>query len=81
LNIFIDLFAGIGGFALAARWAGLFFDRHYFSEIQDYPIRVYQRRFPTAIPLGDITHINGKVLCKEWRKGEPARIIMTGGFP
>jgi site-specific DNA-cytosine methylase len=81
LNIFIDLFAGIGGFALAARWAGLRFDRHYFSEIEPYPIQVYQKRFPNAVPLGDISAINGRELCKQWRKGEPAQVIMAGGFP
>jgi site-specific DNA-cytosine methylase len=81
VNIFIDLFAGIGGFALAARWAALRFDRHYFSEIEPYPIHVYQKRFPNAVPLGDVTKIDGKELCKEWRKREPARVIMAGGFP
>jgi site-specific DNA-cytosine methylase len=81
VNIYIDLFAGIGGFALAARWAKLRFDRHYYSEIKKYPVEVYQKRFPGAIPLGDITNIDGKALCKEWRKGEPAQVIMTGGFP
>jgi site-specific DNA-cytosine methylase len=81
LNVFIDLFAGIGGFALAARWAGLCFDRHYFSEIETYPISVYQKRFPGAIPLGDIRHIDGRSLCKQWRDREPAQVIMAGGFP
>jgi site-specific DNA-cytosine methylase len=81
VKIFFDFFSGIGGFALAAHRAGLRFDRHYFSEIEPYPIQVYRKRFPNAVPLGDITKINGKELCKEWRKGEPARVIMTGGFP
>ena len=81
MTVFIDVFAGIGGFALAARWAGLRFDRHYFSEIEPFPIQVYQKRFPNAVPLGDIRNINGRKLCKQWRKGEPARVIMAGGFP
>ena len=81
MTVFIDVFAGIGGFALAARWADLRFDRHYFSEIEPFPIQVYQKRFPNAVPLGDIRNINGRKLCKQWRKGEPARVIMAGGFP
>ena len=31
MTYFLDLFAGIGGFALGAEWAGLRFDRHFFS--------------------------------------------------
>ena len=59
---YLDLFSGIGGFALGAYWAGLRFDYHYFSEIDDYAIKVYQRRFPDAIGLGDITKIDGESL-------------------
>jgi site-specific DNA-cytosine methylase len=81
MKVFIDLFSGIGGFALAARWAGLRFDRHYFSEIEPYPIQIYQKRFPNAVPLGDISAINGRSLRKTWSKGEPALVVMTGGFP
>jgi site-specific DNA-cytosine methylase len=43
---FLDLFAGIGGFALGAKWAGLKFDKHYFSEVDPYAISVYRKRFP-----------------------------------
>jgi site-specific DNA-cytosine methylase len=81
MTIFIDLFSGIGGFALAARWAGLRFDRHYFSEIEPFPLQAYQKRFPNATPLGDVANINGRSLRKTWREGEPARVVMTGGFP
>jgi site-specific DNA-cytosine methylase len=38
-NYYLDLFSGIGGFALGAKWAGLEFDGHYFevdSIIFDY---------------------------------------------
>jgi|SRR3989339_1773612 len=71
---FLDLFSGIGGFALGAYWAGLRFDNHYFSEVDDYAIRVYQQRFHDAIGLGDITKIDGTKLPEgDW--------IIAGGFP
>jgi len=44
MTVFLDLFSGIGGFALGAYWAGLRFDKHYFSEIDDYAVQVYQWR-------------------------------------
>jgi len=31
----------------------------YFSEVNDYAIKVYQQRFPDAIGLGDIRKIKG----------------------
>lgn len=62
MSAFLDLFSGIGGFALGAYWAGLRFDNHYFSEVDDYAIRVYQQRFPDAVGLGDITKIDGESL-------------------
>ncbi len=60
---YLDLFAGIGGFALGAYRAGWRFDNHYFSEVDDYAIKVYGQRFPDAIPLGDITKIDTDLLC------------------
>lgn len=65
-----------GGFALGAYWAGVRFEKHYFSEIDVYCNSIYSLRFPTAIPLGDIKKINVETLLenkKEW--------IITGGFP
>ena len=59
MTVFLDLFSGIGGFALAAYNAGLRFDKHYFSEIDKYAIKVYQKRFPEAIALGDIKTVTG----------------------
>jgi DNA (cytosine-5)-methyltransferase 1 len=71
---FLSLFSGIGGFDLGAQWAGLKFDKHYYSDIDDYANKVFQLRFPEAIPLGDICSIKGKDLPHgEW--------IIAGGFP
>jgi DNA (cytosine-5)-methyltransferase 1 len=71
---YLDLFSGIGGFALGARWAGLKFDGHYFSEVDKYASEVYQRRFPGATALGDVTKIDYSLLPKgEW--------FVSGGFP
>ncbi|GMO51737.1 MAG: hypothetical protein Pg6C_16620 [Treponemataceae bacterium] len=71
---YLDLFSGIGGFALGAKWAGLHFDAHYFSEVDKYASEVYQRRFPDAIALGDVTKIDYSLLPNgEW--------FVSGGFP
>jgi DNA (cytosine-5)-methyltransferase 1 len=71
---YLDLFSGIGGFALGAYWAGIKFDDHYFSEVDNYAIAIYQKRFPEAIPLGDIRKIDGSKLPK-------GRWVISGGFP
>jgi DNA (cytosine-5)-methyltransferase 1 len=71
---FLDLFSGIGGFSLGAYWAGLRFDGHYFSEVDDYAIRVYQQRFPDSEGLGDIRNIRAENL-------PLGDYIIAGGFP
>jgi len=74
MTAFLDLFSGIGGFALAAYWVGLRFDRHYFSEIEPYAVKLYKKRFPEAEFLGDIKNVDYSKLPKgEW--------LVTGGFP
>jgi DNA (cytosine-5)-methyltransferase 1 len=73
----LDLFSGIGGFALGAYWAGMRFDRHFFSEIDSYCVELYQKRFPDSEYLGDITKIDFKSLKKDY----PGEWIITGGFP
>jgi len=72
---YLDLFSGIGGFALGAYWAGFKCDKHYYSEIEKYPAELYQLRFPDSIALGDITKIDFESLKdgNDW--------IITGGFP
>jgi DNA (cytosine-5)-methyltransferase 1 len=71
---YLDLFSGIGGFALGAKWAGLEFEKHYFSEVDDYAIRVYQEQFPGAIALGDIRRI-------KYAELPTGDYYVTGGFP
>ena len=74
MTCFLDLFAGLGGFALGAFRAGLRFDAHYYSEVDDYASSIYAARFPDAIPLGDIRGIHGADLPRgSW--------IFCGGFP
>ena len=74
MRYFLDMFSGIGGFALGALWAGIEFDKQYFSEIEKYAVELYQKRFPAAIPLGDVRTIDYAKLPKgEW--------VVTGGFP
>ena len=71
MNI-LDLFSGIGGFALAAQRAGFKIINHYYSEVDKYAEWIYRKQFPTAIRLGDITKIGN----------EHGKIdLLTGGFP
>ena len=71
---YLDLFHGIGGFALGAYWAGMKFKNHYCSDIEPYTQELYKLRFPESIQLGDITKIKTEDLPDgEW--------IITGGFP
>jgi DNA (cytosine-5)-methyltransferase 1 len=71
---FLDLFSGIGGFPLAAYWSGLQAENHYFSEVDEYAISIYQRRFPDASALGDIKRIDYRSIpLGEW--------LVCGGFP
>jgi DNA (cytosine-5)-methyltransferase 1 len=74
MNYYLDLFSGIGGFALGAQWAGVEFDKHYFSEIDHYAVKAYKMRFCRAKNLGDIRYVRYNKLPKgEW--------FVTGGFP
>jgi DNA (cytosine-5)-methyltransferase 1 len=65
----LDLFSGIGGFAIAARWAG--FKTIAFSEIEPYACRILARHWPDIPNLGDIRTI----------RQPPAATLITAGFP
>lgn len=68
----LDLFSGIGGFALAARWAG--FNTVGFSEIDPYASAVLKKHWPDIKNYGDIRQINRQTLRERVD-------IITGGFP
>ena len=67
----LDLFSGIGGFALAAQWAG--FKTVGFSEINPSCNRILKKHFPDVFNYGDIKTITGQDIGKV--------DIITGGFP
>lgn len=70
---YIDLFSGIGGFALGLKQAGIEFEEHWFSEIDKNAINIYKKHFPKAKELGDVRAIRDF-------SGIKADII-TFGFP
>lgn len=70
---YIDLFSGIGGFALGLKHAGIEFEEHWFSEIDKNAINIYKKHFPNAKELGDVRAIRDF-------SGIKADII-TFGFP
>lgn len=67
----LDLFSGIGGFALAASWAG--YQTIGFCEIEDYPRRILSKRFPGVPVHRDIRELDGSQYtgCD----------LITGGYP
>ena len=66
-----SFFSGSGGFELAGEHVGI--RTVWESEIEPFPMRVTQVRFPDAQQLGDIGRINGALL-------EPVDIV-AGGSP
>lgn len=67
----LDLFSGIGGFALAANWAG--YQTIGFCEIEDYPRRILSKRFPGIPVHRDVRELDGSQYtgCD----------LITGGYP
>jgi len=64
----LDLFSGIGGFALAAASAG--YTTIGFSEIEPYACKILKRHWPDVPNHGDIRNIRGV-----------RADLITGGFP
>ena len=67
-RIHLDLFSGIGGFALAAQWTG--WQTVAFAEIDTYATKILKRHWPTVPNLGDIRNVRN-IRCD----------LITGGFP
>lgn len=65
-----DLFSGIGGFALAAQWAG--FTTVGLSEIDPYCCKVLTRNFLGIRNYGDVKHIDFHTIAVD---------LLTGGPP
>lgn len=66
-----SLFSGIGGFDLAAEWAG--FRTVCFVEKDDYCQKVLKKHWPGVPIIGDIRDVKGKEF--------EAVTLVTGGFP
>lgn len=67
-----SLFSGIGGFDLAAEWAG--WENTFQVEINNWSQRVLRKNFPNAKQYGDIKQFDGT----DWR----GKIdVISGGFP
>jgi len=71
----IDLFSGIGGFSLAAKW--VWGDEHKvcaFVERDEFCRKVLRKHWPNAPIFPDVTYFNGR--------GYNGQIdLLTGGFP
>ncbi len=67
----IDLFSGIGGFALAAHWAG--YQTEVFCEQDEFCQKVLSRHWPTVPIVSDIHDFDGSA--------HTGADLLTGGFP
>ena len=74
----LELFAGIGGIALAEQMAGI--EVAALSEMADFPVHVLQKNFPGIPILPDVKKINSESLRKAGVDPETIELI-SGGFP
>ena len=71
----LDLMSGIGGFALAARWAG--YHTVGFCEVDPFAQRVLREHWPEAPIHGDVATLTGDVV-----RGWAERVdLLTAGYP
>lgn len=75
----IDLFAGIGGFSLAAHWAG--WETILFCEINEKRHPDLKRNFPGVPIHADVTTLTKNKIYEYCGKFRANDIILTGGFP
>lgn len=81
-TVTVDLFSGMGGFALAAHMMG--WETAVLCEIDDNCKVVLAHHFPDAYIHGDIHTLTGDLIrekIKEKYGDEPVRIVLCGGFP
>jgi 16S rRNA G966 N2-methylase RsmD len=71
----LDLFSGIGGFALAAQWAG--FTTIAFSEIDPYANQILKKHWPATPNLGDIRGVTAGTVADLLRDRGAARASDT----
>lgn len=71
MNRHIDLFSGIGGFALAAHWAG--YKTEVFCEQDKYCQKVLRKHWSTVPIISDIRDFDGT----QYQDAD----LLTGGFP
>lgn len=67
----VDLFSGIGGFALAAHWAG--FETEVFCESDEFCQKVLRKHWPATPIVDDILGFDGT--------RHAGADLLTGGFP
>jgi len=74
----IDLFSGIGGFALAAKWMN--WETICFCEKEPFCQKLLAQNFPNTPIWDDITTLKGEWI-KQYINESNDDIILTGGFP
>lgn len=77
--IHLDLFSGMGGFALGLKQAGHEFTDHFYSEVDPHAIANYKYNFKNAKYVGSVTDVSG--IIDTINKQPDDRLIITFGSP